>query len=207
MFTFKFKGSFLIIPFLLFFPFLHSCSDLFQISIEGEKMAFLDTISVPKGFSEVEPISPKRLHKLMLEEKNKLKLVHIYTSWCSFGASLIDSIILLDTNLFKLYLVSGDLKSQKQTELLKKFLFSKGFYDKSFIMDFNLNIFDLKNNRNIEKFVKYFLPSYKIDNFPVTLLFDSDCNLIDTFFGNSIKFDSLLIVRKFYEYPLLKRNN
>lgn len=192
MFIIKYFILSLIILCFLLLELFPSCSAyLFDISIEGEKTAHLDTVLVPKGYSEIKPISPRMLQSIISKDNRKFKVLHIYTSWCTFGSAYIDSILTVDTSKFKLYLVSGDLNTQKQINLLRKYLYSKGFYDESYIIDFKTNIFDLKNQDNIQKFAKYFVPSYNVKDFPLTILFNENNELVGTLTGLSFSWDSL----------------
>lgn len=182
---------FIIVGVILCFLLLEfppSCAELFDVSIEGEKHSLLDTILVPKGYSEIEPITPQELKSIISKENNKFKILHIYTSWCTFGSLWVDTLLALDTNKFRLYLIAGDINTQKQVNLLRKYLYSKGFYSRSYIINYKMNILDLKNQKNIEKFVKHFLPSYNVKNFPVTLIFAQNNELV----GTLTSLDSLL---------------
>lgn len=98
----------------------------------------------------------------------------------------------MDTSKFKVLLMSVFLNNQKQIGLLRKYLNSKGFYDTSYMICYKIIFLDLKNQKNIEKFVKYFVSSFSRENFPITIIIDKINETIGTVTGSSFSIDSIL---------------
>lgn len=167
------------VVFLLLIVSLFNCDPL-KIKIEGNPNANLDSIKVPNGLTLIKKVSTEELKNIIIQTKGKYKLVHFYDSWCSFGAKYIDSLLSTESDTIKLILVSCDINTDEQIELVRKFLYSKGYTKPSYIIDLKVNLFDLKNEKNIKKFISFFYPSFNIDDFPISLIYNFENQLIFT---------------------------
>ncbi len=141
-----------------------------------------DTTLIPEKY-KLKAISPAKMRSF-LKSGNK-KLIHIWGSWCpttSLGINDIKKLIPKPDDTYQTMLISADMHTNGQIDLIEKFLYNNQIYADSYIIE---NKFE--NMNDLDEFIKYkhvidFINSF--DNeyskiaLPYTVVLDEGNNII-----------------------------
>lgn len=170
-------GIFLLILLVLIYDLVFNT----KITITGE---LTTDISLDKNVNDSFPpiITIDESEIKQKFSNSNYTFIHIWTSWCSPCAAELDKINdlykKLRHNSLSFYLISGDINTQEQVNILKKYLRKKGILFPSYIISSTFNIMDLKNLNRINEFITSFNNKFQKKGLPVTMIFNKDGILI-----------------------------
>ena len=172
-----------------------------------------DSIHIPEKY-KLQTLNTSKM-KNILNNKNK-KLIYVWGSWCpttSLGINNIKKLMPDSDDDYRLMLISADMQTDGQTELIERFLYNNHMSNDSFIIEnqFN-NIDDLKEFqkfKHVINFINSFDSTYSKIALPYLAVLDED-NKIVYKKALEIDKDALQIEKKsvakeyFNEFKILK---
>ena len=141
-------------------------------------------VVIPDSICKATILTTKDLKNILRQNKGKKILMHIWGIWCpttALGILDIKKLIPTDSS-YRLLLISADMKTDAQIDLIRKYLYKNGINIPIYIIDNEFKSIDdmpkFAKFKHVIKFINVFDKDYDQTALPYTAILDENRNII-----------------------------